>query len=876
MKAREHFSHRLLSCLVILSVLASAVLISSSVFAQSSNLYSTGASADITYSFTGSDSGKAGFAEGTITVKAKDSSSTGTYYLYWANDSKALDGYYPIDKLSVTTSGVSTKMYTQTAIPADATKIIAFKASSEPTDKSVAKADAVYTIPQNKRFPHSSGDKKYSFGSYSDIHIANDSYGSGKYPYDEVHWRKALDSAAARNLDFIVTGGDNINNQNGDSQSNYVSEWKSYQKVLAESDYCNPIYESIGNHEMWTSKSTAISAFVKATGLLCDEESLKSDKAYYTFDEPKTGDHFIIMAIENNFNPKYNDEFSTTQLNWVKNLLNKYKNDGHNTYIYEHAGFWKWGVGDDEDDPYYDIPLGLDYSGNKQLQQILYDNPNVMFFCGHTHIYFGAQFNYMDYDTTAGKATAKMVHNSSVGGIRKPKTSSTPHLGNMDRTNREDETEGYFVDSYGDYIICNGANLYYNLVDPKTTYIVEGCGSTDPLPTTTTTKTTTTSTTKPTTTSTTKPTTTTTKPTTTTTTATTTSTTKPTTTTTTSATTTSTPKVKQYSVEYNINSSSYLTPSNRAMLVDENSRYQCVLSDNSGKTPSQIEEYIKTVKVVMNGANITSSVVTSFGSDINKSFVIDIPKVTGNFVITATGKSNPLYVKGDVNMDGSIDVQDATVVQKYVGHFKTLTDAQITLADINGDGRIAINDVTAIQKRVLVSAKTSLIASGSSQNDLNTLMTTVKDYLSSKYTYSSYDQYMAVKKEYRYCVANSSSFSSSDALNHYNSLNSKFSTLKAIAGDVSGGGDTSVTVYFDNTGNWSTVNAYMWTGGTNNSWPGESMTKVSGTIYKITIDSGYENIIFNNGSGTQTGNLTIPGNNQIYSYSAKNWSAYTG
>ena len=54
------------------------------------------------------------------------------------------------------------------------------------------------------------------------------------------------------------------------------------------------------------------------------------------------------------------------------------------------------------------------------------------------------------------------------------------------------------------------------------------------------------------------------------------------------------------------------------------------------------------------------------------------------------------------------------------------------------------------------------------------------------------------------------------------------------------------------------------------------MTKVSGTIYKITVDSSYENIIFNNGSGTQTGNLTIPGNNQIYSYSSGSWSAYTG
>ena len=159
MKANKHFSHKLLSCFVILSVLVSTMLISTSVFAQSSDMYSSGASAGISYSFTGDDKSKAGFAEGTITVKANDSNSTGSYYLYWANDSKALEGYYPIDKLSVTTSGVSTKMYTQTAIPADATKIVAFKSSSEPTDKSVAKADAVYSIPKNKQFPHSSSEK---------------------------------------------------------------------------------------------------------------------------------------------------------------------------------------------------------------------------------------------------------------------------------------------------------------------------------------------------------------------------------------------------------------------------------------------------------------------------------------------------------------------------------------------------------------------------------------------------------------------------------------------------------------------------------------------------------------------------------------------
>ena len=99
----------------------------------------------ITYKFKGSDAATAGFAQGTITVKSK---TGGNYYLYWANGTKALDGYYEIAQLKVKKGGSKSFTFAeQTAIPADATSIIAIKSTKEPVTKTVAKAAAVYKIP---------------------------------------------------------------------------------------------------------------------------------------------------------------------------------------------------------------------------------------------------------------------------------------------------------------------------------------------------------------------------------------------------------------------------------------------------------------------------------------------------------------------------------------------------------------------------------------------------------------------------------------------------------------------------------------------------------------------------------------------------------
>ena len=49
------------------------------------------------------------------------------------------------------------------------------------------------------------------------------------------------------------------------------------------------------------------------------------------------------------------------------------------------------------------------------------------------------------------------------------------------------------------------------------------------------------------------------------------------------------------------------------------------------------------------------------------------------------------------NLDGVIDINDATLAQEASVEFIQLSELQTELADVNGDGRISILDVTCIQ-----------------------------------------------------------------------------------------------------------------------------------------------------------------------------------
>ena len=71
----------------------------------------------------------------------------------------------------------------------------------------------------------------------------------------------------------------------------------------------------------------------------------------------------------------------------------------------------------------------------------------------------------------------------------------------------------------------------------------------------------------------------------------------------------------------------------------------------------------------------------------------------GNYSGSAS-ETFEIIMLGDVNADGRVDINDATLVQKAVAELVVLDEKQQKAADVTGDGKITIDDATLIQKYV--------------------------------------------------------------------------------------------------------------------------------------------------------------------------------
>lgn len=62
--------------------------------------------------------------------------------------------------------------------------------------------------------------------------------------------------------------------------------------------------------------------------------------------------------------------------------------------------------------------------------------------------------------------------------------------------------------------------------------------------------------------------------------------------------------------------------------------------------------------------------------------------------------STKVVLYGDVNLNGSVTIQDSTQIQKFIASEITLNAEQMIAAEVDGDGSVTIKDATSIQKYI--------------------------------------------------------------------------------------------------------------------------------------------------------------------------------
>ncbi len=92
---------------------------------------------------------------------------------------------------------------------------------------------------------------------------------------------------------------------------------------------------------------------------------------------------------------------------------------------------------------------------------------------------------------------------------------------------------------------------------------------------------------------------------------------------------------------------------------------------------------------------------------------------------------------------------------------------------------------------------------------------------------------------------------------------------------------SAITLHFTNNYGWSTVYAYFFnTNAVGAAWPGTAISQsytndMSQGVHTVTVPAGANYVIFNNGSGTQTENITLPNSNIGYYISGGEANSYT-
>ena len=260
------------------------------------------------------------------------------------------------------------------------------------------------------------GNKLYSFGAISDIHL--------QYDTAQEDFQKALTYFNNNeNVAFTCISGDL-------TQSGTAEHLTTFKNMVDTYSPDTPVYAITGNHE---GDNSSISTII---------EQYTGHPMYYSFTQGN--DVFIMVGTYTSTNGKL---FTTEELQWLYETLEANRNK--RCFVFEHVRPQD-GCGNTFGIYNYDI-----WGGTEQtvFESLLRHYHNVILFHGHSHLKFYLQYgsDVANYDNIFG------CHSIHIPSLAVPRDGDA--TGANSRKEIYAESEGYVVDVYANHIVLKGRDF---------------------------------------------------------------------------------------------------------------------------------------------------------------------------------------------------------------------------------------------------------------------------------------------------------------------------------------------------------------------------------------------------------------------------------
>ncbi len=277
------------------------------------------------------------------------------------------------------------------------------------------------------------GEKLYSFGAVSDVHL--------QYDTAQEDFRRALTYFnETEEVAFTCVCGDL-------TSAGTAAELQAYADYVAAYSPDTPVYEVTGNHDAHA-QVLRIDSMRPYTG----------HDLYYTF--TRGDDVFIMFGMtQAHLNETVGAPFSQASLQWLYETLEANRN--RRCFVFQHCLRF-----DGSGKPYSPNMTG-DLLNNTQgavFRSLMEHYKNGVWFHGHSHMKFDCQedCSYANYDRLHG------CHSVHIPSLAVPRDYAQDAY-----VYRYSESEGYVVEVYENHIILKGRDFVKGKFLPIATYCID-------------------------------------------------------------------------------------------------------------------------------------------------------------------------------------------------------------------------------------------------------------------------------------------------------------------------------------------------------------------------------------------------------------------